>query len=240
LGVLRYYLVYRAMVRAMVSTIRARQTGFAEAEKRDALAECGSYTTLAKSYTQLDQPALMITHGLSGSGKTYVAQALLEHYPAIRIRSDTERKRLRGLKAGARTRSDIDRGLYTVEATARTYDRLAELARAILQAGYTAIVDAAFLQHSQRDIFYRLATDLHLPFTILDCEAPQNVMQDRVSKREHEGCDASEANTAVLKQQIATREALSERETADAIVIDTVTTVDGANLTKTLRSRMRG
>lgn len=236
LEVLRYYLMYRAMVRAMVDSIRIHQSSMAEAEKRRVLDEYRSYLTLAEQYTQATHPALIITHGLSGSGKTTVAQALLEHYPAIRVRSDVERKRLHGLAAAARTRSGIDRGLYTAEATKRTYGRLHELARVVLKAGYSVIVDATFLKQAQRREFQMLATELDVPFLILDCEAPERVLRERVSQRGQ--TDASEANLAVLERQIASREPLSETERALALSIDTKKAPIGPELASTLRARL--
>ncbi len=236
LEVLPYYLMYRAMVRAMVDSIRIHQSSMDEAEKRRVLDEYRSYLTLAEQYTQAMHPALIITHGLSGSGKTTLAQALLEHYPAIRIRSDVERKRLFGLAAAARTRSGIDQGLYTPEVTARTYARLHELARVILKAGYSVIVDATFLKQAQRQEFQSLAEELGVPFLILDCEAPDQILRERVSQRGQ--TDVSEANLAVLERQLASREPLSEIEQTLALIVDTTTAPVGRDLASTLRTRL--
>jgi aminoglycoside phosphotransferase family enzyme/predicted kinase len=237
LEVLHYYLMYRAMVRAMVDSIRIRQSSMDEAEKRRVLDEYRSYLTLAEQYTQAARPTLVITHGLSGSGKTTFAQALLEHYPAIRIRSDVERKRLFGLAAAARTRPGIDRGLYTAEATERTYDRLHELARVILKAGYSVIVDATFLKQVQRREFQRLAEECGVPFLILDCEAPDQILRERVSQRGQ--ADASEANRAVLERQLARREPLTEAEQTLAVTVDTTKAPVGRDLASTLHARLK-
>ncbi|MDO8932395.1 MAG: AAA family ATPase, partial [Rhodocyclaceae bacterium] len=101
LAVLRFYAVYRAVVRAKVATLRARQEG-----ARQGLAELDS----ARAYLQLawqtalpPAPALIITCGLSGSGKTTASSACLLDPTAapaggtLRLRSDVERKRLFGL-----------------------------------------------------------------------------------------------------------------------------------------------
>ncbi len=45
---------------------------------------------------------MIITHGLSGAGKTTLTRQLLAALGAIRVRSDVERKRLHGLNALAR------------------------------------------------------------------------------------------------------------------------------------------
>lgn len=237
--VMRYYLVYRAMVRAMVDAIRARQPGMNETEKCRVLNEYGSYVSLAERYTELARPLLIITHGLSGSGKTTVTQALLERYPAIRIRSDVERKRLHGLTASERTRSDVDRGLYAPQATARTYKRLAELARPIVKAGYTVIVDAAFLKQEQRMMFQALSQSLRVPFVILDCWAPADILRARIQSREHKAHDASEATLAVLEHQLAGREPLTESEKTCTLGIDTTQTPDGSHMADVLRKRVQ-
>ena len=235
LKVLRYYLAYRAMVRAMVDTIRVGQSGLDERERHEVLVECRRYIALAERYTQVARPALIITHGLSGSGKTTVAQSLLETQPfVIRVRSDVERKRLYGLAADARTRSEVDGGLYTDKVTRRTYVRLLELARTLLRSGSTVIVDATFLKQAQRNAFRVLAERLGLPFFILDCQLSEDILLKRVLNREREGRDASEANAAVLTHQLAAHEPLTEAEKGYAIIIDTTHGVDGAHVTATL------
>jgi len=56
LKLLRYYLAYRAMVRAMVDTIRAGQPGLDERERHEVFAESRRYIALAERYTQVARP----------------------------------------------------------------------------------------------------------------------------------------------------------------------------------------
>jgi predicted kinase len=163
----------------------------------------------------------VLMHGLSGSGKTTVSQALLEELGAVRARSDVERKRLHGLAAGARSRSGVRGGIYSAESTRLTYDRLAQAARDIADSGYRAIVDAAFLKRAERDAFRALAGDAGVPFLIASCEAPAETLRERVAKREAAASDASEAGVAVLESQLATSEPLGEDELAFAVRVDT-------------------
>ena len=218
--VLRYYLVYRAMVRALVACIREHQAGAAAAQGR-AHRDFGTYVTLARSLAAPGSPALMLMHGLSGSGKTAVSQRLLEKLGAVRIRSDVERKRLHGLPAGARTRAGPGGGIYAPESTRLTYDRLKEAARGVVESGYRAIVDAAFLRRAERDAFRALARDAGAAFLIVSCEAPEGVLRERVARREREASDASEAGVAVLDSQLAANEPLGEDELARAVRIQT-------------------
>src|SRR5450830_328580 len=85
---LRFYAVYRAMVRAKVAAIRADQT---QGETSEALA----YIALAERLTAPKPLQLVITHGLSGCGKTVASNALLQSdatASTLRLRSDVERK----------------------------------------------------------------------------------------------------------------------------------------------------
>jgi len=221
LKVLRFYQVYRALVRAKVAAIRLRQAGLSNVERERIGAGYRGYIELAERYTRPTQPVLMIAHGLSGTGKTTLTQALVEQLGAIRVRSDVERKRLHGLAANARSGSTLNEGLYTAEAGAHTYDRLAELARAITSAGHRVILDATFLRRAQRDRMHALAEELRVPFLILAFTASEPTLRERVVVREQTGVDASEAGLAVLEHQLASADPLTAGEQAQALVINT-------------------
>ena len=194
---LRLAAVYRALVRAQVEQLRGPAR--ADAARR--------YLDAALSWTRPPAPALTITHGLPGSGKTFESQRLLERTGAIRIRSDVERKRLFGLAMLDDSRA---RGLelYTADATRRTYAQLQARARALLAAGWPVILDAAFLRRDERAAARALADELRVPFAILDCRAPPGVLRERLLARRG---DASEAGVAVLERL----EPVAEPLTAD-------------------------
>ncbi|MDD5180399.1 MAG: AAA family ATPase [Gallionellaceae bacterium] len=213
-SVLRYYVAYRAAVRAKIGAIRASQAGLSEHDTADALATCRSYLALAGASLARRQPALIITHGLPGSGKTTFAQTALERLQAIRIRSDVERKRLFGLAPLADSRSQIGNGMYSADATRRTYTRLHELARELLRAGFTVIVDAAFLKQEERRQFRELAHDLAVPFAIASMQASKATLNARIMQRHKEAKDASEAGIAVLEMLQAAQEPLLPQEYA--------------------------
>jgi len=216
LAVLRYYLVYRALVRAKVASLSCTQETLAGA----ALAQCREYLALAASFVSSTRPFMLITHGLSGSGKTTLAGELAAPLGAIRIRSDIERKRLFGLAPTARSDSGVDSGLYTAEAHRLTYRKLAELAQTLVAAGYPVIVDAAFLQHAERETFRQLAENMESGFAILDLQAPPEILQQRIVQRQSIGLDASEASVAVLHRQLAYDEPITANEKCRAIHVD--------------------
>ena len=217
LQVLHFYEVYRALVRAMASGLGKPSS--AAPSSPDYLARAAEWATSPR-----DNARLLITHGLSGSGKSTVAAQLLRTAGAIRIRSDVERKRLFGL-APLEQSAALGLDIYTEQATNDTFESLRRRARAALQAGYPVIVDAAFLQRDERRRFQALAAELRLPFSILDCQAGPATLRQRVVARAALGMDASEAGIDVLERQLATRQPLEADEWAFTIEVSTQTPV---------------
>ena len=222
LALLRFFAVYRALVRAKVALLRAAQ-GDAEAHaafERDlALAERLAAPRAAPR-------RLVLTSGLSGSGKSTVALALAEAIGGVRIRSDVERKRLFGVPVTARPDAAQAARLYGADATQRTYERLAGLAAGLLDGGLDVIVDAAFLRRTERAAFAALAARHGARIAVVDCHAPVPVLRERLVRRAAENRDASDAGVAVLEQQLQWHEA----PTADEAVVRLDTDTDLAGL----------
>lgn len=200
--VLRFYAAYRAMVRAKVAALGG------DAARAD------DYLGLAETLAAPPPPRLTITFGLSGSGKTTRSSALLRADPraaTLRLRSDVERKRLFRLHALADSRSTADAGIYTADATRRTYAHLADTAASLLAAGWSVIIDAAFLRRDERHAFQALAAAHGARFAILACTAPLDELRHRLQTRRG---DASEATVAILEKQLDWVEALDDSEKA--------------------------
>jgi hypothetical protein len=200
LQVLRLYSVYRAMVRAKVTSIRlAQETG--ETEKARTLAEHLSYLKLALGYIRPRKPMLLITHGVSGSGKSVISSQFADLGGFIHIRSDVERKRLFGI--GSLERSAAKGfSIYTPEATQKTYAAMLDAASIALSAGFPVIVDATFPDAHRRAPFIRLANALDCRCHILCFHASREVLSERVRTRHEAGSDASEADLRVLEAQL--------------------------------------
>ncbi|WP_427914974.1 AAA family ATPase [Ramlibacter sp. MMS24-I3-19] len=198
LPLLRHAVVQRALVRALAALMRhPHRAGAAR-----------TYLDDAREWTQPAPKQLTIMHGLPGSGKTFVSQQLLERQRAIRLRSDVERKRLFDIPAQASSRAcGVD--IYTPSASEHTYARLLERARIALAAGFPVILDAAFLQRRQREQARALARSLEVPFSIVSCEAPPDVLRSRLRAR---AGDVSEADAAVLATLQARGESLDASE----------------------------
>ncbi|AOW12692.1 hypothetical protein LPB72_16880 [Hydrogenophaga crassostreae] len=212
-----FFASYRAGVRAKIAAIRLDQLGGpgASPEADASLAEARRYLALAQDIAYPPPPQLVITHGLSGSGKTWASSQWLQAETsgrAIRLRSDVERKRLHGVSALAPSGSGLNAGLYTPQAHTDTYASLLSRARMLLNDGWSVLVDAAFLRRSERDAFAALAMAADCPFHILAPEAPIDVLRARITARQATGTDASEATVAVLEQQLGWLEPLAPEE----------------------------
>ncbi len=227
-ALLDFYRVYRAMVRAKVAGLRLDQTEGEEAA--EARAEVAEYLALAARFIRPHPPWLALTHGLSGSGKSRVSRELISAGDAIRLRSDVERKRLHGLDPDARTASGTAAGIYAPEASQRTYQHLLERAEALLRAGWPVVVDATFLTAARRAPFLELARELRVDSVILDIDAPETVLRQRIRDRTAKGHDPSEADTAILDHQLGQREPVADDEATRVLTIDTTRERDPADL----------
>ncbi len=222
---LSLYFVYRCLVRAKVAVILSKERDTNDAAEAD-LAEAHRYCAMAKRQVALRTSYLVIMSGLSGSGKTRVSGQLMAVMPAIRIRSDLERKRIFGLTETEDSASDLESGIYTSEASKLVYQRLYEIARMILEAGHNVILDAAFLKVADRAEAISVATDLGLPCILLEVTAPTEVLRERIRQRSLRRNDASEAGLEVLEHQLATAEPLTHKEETLAISFENNGNID--------------
>ncbi|MEQ8662327.1 MAG: AAA family ATPase [Gammaproteobacteria bacterium] len=193
LDLLPLYLAYRSLVRAKVALL---------GDAADAAARADRHVALARRYLlPPGRPGLVVTHGVSGSGKSHAARKLAHGAGFVHLRSDIERRRLAGLALDAPSGSTPGGGLYSRAASAATYAHLLALARGALRAGFSVVVDAAFLARAQRAPFFALAHELGLPCHLLWCTAPPAELARRITARQAAGDDPSEATLEVLARQ---------------------------------------
>lgn len=235
LALLDLYRSYFAMVRAKVALLR-QPADTPDIEATPAHAEFRRYLRLARHCCDPRQCFVAITHGVSGSGKSTVADSLVAAGGAVRIRSDVERKRLFGLAPEQASDPADEQRLYGRAMGRQTFDRLAELAVKVLEAGFAVIVDATFLDRKQRERFRELAAARQQPFAIIDCIAPEAALRARLRQRAAAGGDASEAGVRVLEQQLASREPLTAEELPWRI--EASSEEDGAGLWRRLQRQL--
>jgi aminoglycoside phosphotransferase family enzyme/predicted kinase len=193
LPLLHAFAASRALVRAKVALFQG-----------DVPAFTGYWALAARLARPPAVPRLVLVMGLSGSGKSTVAQALAQRLGAVRLRSDVERKRLAGLAPTGRPAPGSD--LYSPACTRRTYDRLGALAQILLAGGLSVVVDAALLRQHERQCLRELARHHGAAFALVQCVAPAALLQARIQARAQAGDDPSDATLAVLALQQHTQE----------------------------------
>lgn len=197
LAALPLFLSTRAMIRAKVELLRASLDPQSQGEARR---RATSYVLLARDYLERQRPQLIAIGGLSGSGKSSVAQALAPHlgvFPgAVHVRSDVERKRLFGVAPGER----LPGPAYAAEVSDIVYTMCRKRALMALEGGHSVIVDAVHAKEEERDAVAGIAARAGAAFTGIWLEAPVETMRQRIAVRTG---DASDATQAVLDEQLS-------------------------------------
>ncbi len=191
LEVLPIYLSRQAYVRAKVTSFLLDDRAVPAEQRVAAQQTAGDYYRLAWEYTQRPQGQILVMAGLSGSGKSTLGRQIARRLNGIHLRSDAIRKHLGGIGL-------FDRGgpeLYTAEMTAKTYDRLIELGSQLAQQGYTVILDAKFDRQSLRrqaiSLEERSANAGALPVRVIHCQAPLDILTQRLHHRTGDIADAT-------------------------------------------------
>ncbi|WP_435404674.1 AAA family ATPase [Marinobacter sediminicola] len=211
LPLLPLYKAYRALVRAKIALFTLGNPSLSEQEKEGLMQHYRDYAQLAEDYSNIPNPYLLATVGLSASGKTCISAAMSAELGLIRLRSDVERKRLHGLAPLEDSQSSTGENLYSAEANEKTYSRLATLAGGLLAAGLPVIVDAASLKEKERALMAAVAESQGVPFALIHCEAPEALRKEWVRNRKG---DASEATVELLDAQKDWFEPLTTEETS--------------------------
>lgn len=155
LPILRWYMLYRALVRAKVAKMSAEQAGEDAAQRSRQNDMATLYLNLSHQLIQPKTLQLWITHGVSGSGKTTGSQQLVCSEAVIRLRSDIERKRLFRTTLADHLTLGVGHGIYSASASESTYQALLFKARKILQDGFSVVIDGLDRFHGRKNPEYR-------------------------------------------------------------------------------------
>jgi aminoglycoside phosphotransferase family enzyme/predicted kinase len=214
LQVLPIYLNRQSYVRAKVTSFLLDDPSVPVAVKEEAAKTAAQYYKLAWEYTQPKQGQLILMSGVSGSGKSTMARYLARQLGAIHIRSDAVRKHLAGIPL-------LERGsdkVYTPEMTEKTYARLLELGIILANQGYSVILDAKYDKQNLRQEVITQAEKHHIPFQIVQCTAPLEVVQERLNKRTG---DIADATADLLASQLQQFEQFADTEKPYLKILDT-------------------
>jgi len=238
LDVFGLYFVYHCMIRAKVAAIRSTERTKEEHREQD-IAEVKHNLAVAARWIDARPRWLIAMHGYSGSGKTWVSSQLLSQLPAVRVRSDVERKRLAGLDETAGSDSKPGTGIYTEQARGDVYAYLIETAERLLEAGFNVIIDASFLGQADRELPVGLARRRGIPLVFVSTTAEDPELLRRLRERGASNKIASEAGVEVLHYQLRHANALNADECSKTVFVATDQTVDAGRIIKSIKRIVR-
>ncbi len=189
--VLNFYKCYRAYVRGKIGCFTYADERVPEEERRKALYAAQRYFDLAFSYAG-GKPKIAVFMGLSGTGKTFLANKFLSKYPACYLSSDIERKKLIGISPEEHRFEEFEKGIYSPEVTEKTYKRLIERTLEEISFGRDVVLDATFREERYREELIKALKPLKIEPLFILCTAPDHVVKERIEKR-HKERSASDA-----------------------------------------------
>src|SRR6185437_10824009 len=139
-------------------------------------------------------PAVVLCGGLSGSGKSFVANGVAATIGARVLVADAERKRMLALPLTARTPDEQHDAVYSVASSDRVYARLLAAAEEEIAAGRPVVLDATYLTRARRQPALDLAARLHAPAVVIWCSVAQQVAALRLLRRAADSWTVSDAD----------------------------------------------
>ncbi|MGB6067077.1 MAG: AAA family ATPase [Desulfomonilaceae bacterium] len=213
LRLLGFYKSYRAFVRGKVEAFILDDPEMSSAEKETARQVAKDYFQLSLAYLKPPPPpVLVITAGLMGTGKSWLASHLGKRLGIEPLRSDVLRKEIHGLSPLEHRSEQYGAGIYSERATEQTYECLLKKAAQALERGQSAIVDASFGRLHYRERAHELATRTGAWFRIVECIAPHSVVRERLQERIHKADEPSDGRWEVFEIQKADFEPLRANE----------------------------
>lgn len=194
LAVLPLFMSIRAAIRAQVALARLKPP---HSDDPGILDQARRYFDLARMLIHPPAPRLIAVGGLSGTGKTALAQALAPVVApapgAVVLRSDLVRKQMFGVADTHR----LPPSAYTPEHAVRVYDTLAQHARRVLAQGHSAVIDGVFAREDERDAIAALARERNVPLHGLFLVADLATRQMRIASRRGDASDATQEVAAL-------------------------------------------
>jgi len=216
---LNFYKCYRAYVRGKVESFKLDDPYIDAGEKKQVREAAASYFYLADACTRT-KPALFITTGLVGTGKTTLAHALAKRLGLVVISSDVTRKQLAGISLTDHRYEGFDSGIYSAEFSRQTYDKMFAEARSILGEGNSVILDASFIKRGERLKAKSLAEALNANFIILECILDDENIKRYLARRAKEG-SVSDGRPEILEPQKKQFDPVTEVPAHNHIIVDT-------------------
>ncbi|MBN1470787.1 MAG: AAA family ATPase [Syntrophaceae bacterium] len=222
LKLLNFYRCYYAYVRGKVTSLRLSQKEITKKERWNITNIGKRYFDLAYTYaTRLEKPALIITAGLMGSGKSYQARELAKRLGTEIIRTDLLRKDLFNIKTTEKHYEDFGKGIYSENISRLVYDKAFDFAKQKIKQGKAVIIDASFKKRSEREKAMETARELDVCFYIIECICSDHVTKNRLGKRMRNNDNPSDGRWELFQEQKNDFDVINEVPSNCHFIIDT-------------------
>jgi predicted kinase len=220
--VLDFYKCYRAYVRGKVEGFLLGEPEVPADQKAAARGRARAFFRLVNRYARRGTPCTLVNMaGLSGTGKSFLANALAARLGAVVVSSDVVRKRLAGVEPTERHVEPWERGIYAPDLTERTYEAMLAEAEAHLERGRPVILDATFLLRRHRQAARELARRRGARYLAVECLAEESVARERLARRPEDPWTASDGRWEIFAAQRGRFEPLAEVPRRELLRVDT-------------------
>jgi aminoglycoside phosphotransferase family enzyme/predicted kinase len=211
----RYYQCHFASVMAKVTALQLDAPEVPKDAKERARKLASQYFALADFHAR--EPHLLAVAGIMGCGKSTLAAELARRLGWPHHSSDVKRKQLAGAAPNAR----LPQSAYSTAKTREVYAALETEAVSAKDAGIGIILDAQFGKREERAAMAASVAPAQGTFTLALCDAPDEVVRERMHRRERDPSRVSDATADLLDKARANFEALTEGEGLNMIRVDT-------------------
>jgi aminoglycoside phosphotransferase family enzyme/predicted kinase len=208
LRLLPFYKCYRAYVRGKVEGFKLDDPYLSNDDKVVASRNASGYFDLASFYAR-PRPSLLITTGVTGTGKTTAAEVISKRTGVFVISSDVVRKQLAGIPLTERRLDSYDAGIYSEDFTRRTYDTILKQAKDLLSSGDSVILDATFMRKSDRLKARELADEVRADYFVLVFRGTREAIEGRLAERSSSP-SVSDGRVEILGPQMTQFEQVDE------------------------------
>jgi len=198
-----FYRIHRAFVRGKVESFRLKDPGIPEREKQEASERARRYFRLARGYVLRErlEPMLLVICGLTGSGKSTIAETIGVELGLSVLSSDRLRKELAGVPLYEHNADDYAGGIYSPAHSEATYRELFTGADHLLGSGEGVIIDATCKRRNDRESLLRIAERHGAPLYLVLVETPESIVRQRLEERAGNGKSISDGRWEVYLRQ---------------------------------------
>jgi predicted kinase len=198
---LPFYACYRAVVRGKVHALESIEEDVpAEQRERAAVAARERFHLALRYAVAARPPTVIVMSGLTGSGKSFVANALAARIGAAVVSSDAVRVAMFGTDGKPPVANDSE-GAYTEARRTMVYREMRGRARAHLDAGRSVVLDATHERRADRDAARTLASECGTGAIVLLVESDEQLTRQRIDARAAAGGSISGGTWHVYQAQ---------------------------------------